>query len=524
MWPLLFALPVFVMVMAYQLGPVRFHSDDRPWLAAAQNGLFDGFLSSDPYGHFRPTFHAWLWLLDLLGVSSAGGIGLASLLLQVLLVALVFGLFRSWVGTRAAAMGAAIVGIHPVRQDHWFWVSAQIDMLCLLFVVATLWLGVRALRSKPSVPTLVALAVTTLAGSLAKESALALPLAIFFLPVFNAGFRRRLLAATCSSVGASIAVIASVVVLSGIGGHTSKLLQNPDFVRLIRFFLRMLLPFDWGLLWYTFQTDARITALWPLVALGLSAAAIVVYAVAAWRTRQTPTTQLSVILATWAATIWAIHEPDWSLGIAAVSLAALLAGILDRASSRSGLILMVALCFLWGPRWWHCLREWRATDVHTAALEESLDDWRTRVPMDQHLVVLATPYKVGEVGQPERVFELDPCVSRIAEISHAHADSPAPSDVEVRDGVISVSTQWPASFGPCSRVIGIQGAVDGVLAKETVLDRTCDDAAQLITLVVDRSRLIVDAAASGESCRGAIPLAWTRNGLVELSEPHDASN
>jgi hypothetical protein len=35
MWPLLFALPVFVMVMAYQLGPVRFHSDDQPWLAAA---------------------------------------------------------------------------------------------------------------------------------------------------------------------------------------------------------------------------------------------------------------------------------------------------------------------------------------------------------------------------------------------------------------------------------------------------------------------------------------------------------
>ncbi len=79
MWPLLFAVPVFVMVVAYQLGPVRFHSDDRPWLAAAQNGLLEGFVSSDPYGHFRPTFHAWLSLLNFLGVSGPTGFGFALL-------------------------------------------------------------------------------------------------------------------------------------------------------------------------------------------------------------------------------------------------------------------------------------------------------------------------------------------------------------------------------------------------------------------------------------------------------------
>lgn len=524
MWPLLFALPVFVMIIAYQLGPVRFHSDDRPWLGAAQKGLLDGLVSADPYGHFRPTFHAWLWLMDLLGMSDTRAIGLTGLVLQFVLVALVFGLLRAWMGTRAAAFGAAIVAIHPLRQDHWFWVSAQIDLLCLIFVVATLWLGVRALGSKPTFTALVALALTTAVGSLAKESALALPLALFLLPVSNAGFRRRSLVAISSGLGASIAAIASVAVLNGVGGHTSNLLQNPDFLRLIRFPLRVILPFDWRLLWYTFQTDPKLTSFWPFVALGLGAAAIVVLSAIAWRTRQTPTTQLSVILAVWAAAIWAIHEPDWSLGIAAVSLAALLGGILDRASSRSGLILMIALCVLWGPRWWQCFQEWRATDVYTAHLEESLDDWRTRVPRHQHLVVLATPYEVGEVGQPERIFELDACASRIAGINHADADSPAPSDVEVRDGEISVSTKWPASFGHCSKTLKAKGAVGAVLAKETVVERKCDHAGQLISLGVDHARLVVDAAASRESCRGATPLVWTRNGLVELSEPHYPTN
>ncbi|MGB8332186.1 MAG: hypothetical protein WCE62_18830, partial [Polyangiales bacterium] len=484
-WPLLFATPVFLLVAAYHLGPVRFHSDDHPWIDAARGGLVSGLVSSDPYGHFRPVFHAWIWALDTLGVSSPAGFGFVGLGLQLVLIALTFAVFRAFVGSQGASVGAALVAIHPVRQDHWFWVCTQIDLLCLIFIMAALWLGVRFVRSPGSAVLLVALAAVTFAGALTKESALAIPFAVFLLPSSNANIRSRALAAGAAGLGALAAILATTAVLHGIGGHTRAMLQAPDYLRLLRFWLRMIVPFDWRALWYQFQTRQSLTPLWPVLALGISGLAAAAYGIAAWKTRRLATTWLSLVLAVWAAAIWSLHEPDRSLGIAAFSLAALLAGILQATPARTTVLVMVAFSALWAPRWWHCVTVWRATDEEGEHLEASLAEWRGRVRRDEQVVALGTPYEIADIGQPERIFELDHCASRVLEIDQAATDFAAAIYTPAPAGMIRVANNRQASFGSCQTKLEIQGAVEGVLSDHAIPARTCNEIGMLTSVVVD---------------------------------------
>ena len=109
-----------------------------PGADAALDSSPSRIASADPYGHFRPTFYLWLWSLNMLGWSSPRALGLAGLVIQVATAGLSFALLRTWLSARASAIGAAISIMHPVKQDLWFWGAAQIDALCLLFVLASL--------------------------------------------------------------------------------------------------------------------------------------------------------------------------------------------------------------------------------------------------------------------------------------------------------------------------------------------------------------------------------------------------
>jgi hypothetical protein len=281
----------------------------------------------------------------------------------------------------------------------------------------------------------------------------------------------------------------------------------------------VIVPFDWRTLWYQFQTRQSLTPFWPVVALGMSGLAAAAYGIAAWKTRRMATTWLSVVLAVWAAAIWSLHEPDRSLGIAAVSLAGLLAGILQATPTRTTVLVMLAVSALWAPRRWHCTTVWRATDRHGEHLEASLAEWRGRVTRDVQLVVLGTPYEIADIGQPERIFELDHCASRVLKINQAATEFPAAIYAPTPAGMIGVYNRGQASFGSCETNLEIHGAVEGVLSDHAIRARTCDEIGMLTSVVVDPSQLAIETAASKDSCDGAVLLRWTGTELLELRSP-----
>lgn len=512
-WPLWFGLPVFVFVLAYQVGSPRFHSDDLPWLEAVRDGLLGGLTSSDPYGHYRPTFHAWLWTLDALGLSTPTGLGLVGLVLEVGLVVLCYRLFRHFASPRTAAIGSVIVAMHPIRQDHWFWVCTQIDLLSLTLGVAALLLAVRAYRRR-SLAALVGLAVTTMLSALAKETALLVPLVVLMLPVAEVPRVRRLAAFVASCLGGLAAVVATVVALRGIGGHTSNILSHPDFVRLIRFFVRMMAPFDWGAFWFRFQSTPSLTPWWYPVVIGLSGIAALVYLGLAWRTRHHALTKLSLLLACWAGAIWLVHEPDRSLGIAAVGLGALVASALGGASSRLVFGALLVILVAWTPRWLHAGATWRATDVYSANLEASLSEWREQTAPNRHLVALATAYEIDHIGQPQRVFELDPCASRVLMLYHAPSVEPSAQMTSLERERIRLSTKPPTTLGACHAPAQIDGVMREALPPGVTAERVCDALGGLESVEVDLGALRRSAIAASTHCSDPLVLRWNGARLV----------
>lgn len=95
--------------------------------------------------YYRPIFELWLLAQYSVFGLHAWAYHLASLLMNIAVVGLVYALFRRLTGDRlTAAMGAVIFAVHPTHIETVAWISGVTDLLCALFVLGSFVAYLRA--------------------------------------------------------------------------------------------------------------------------------------------------------------------------------------------------------------------------------------------------------------------------------------------------------------------------------------------------------------------------------------------
>ena len=129
------------------------------------------FFVQSYYEYFRPVgFLSFALDWSLWGDTAWASHGV-SLLLHVLNTLLVLVVARRLVGPRAAALAAALFGLHPAHHETVYWYAARFDLLATAGVLAALAILGRGRRL-----SCVGAALLYLAALLSKESAVTFPL------------------------------------------------------------------------------------------------------------------------------------------------------------------------------------------------------------------------------------------------------------------------------------------------------------------------------------------------------------
>ena len=165
-------------------------------------------LASDrPLGYYRPltTTSLWLQIRDVwrthgadVPPATARALHALNLVLHMLCTVLVWLIIRRWVHDPwVAGLGAALFAVHPVHVEPVAFVSARTDLLAAVFVLGSLvcWMDAGSSVGRRRVVAIAAGLVLALAGPLAKEQALLLPVVLlawsFLLPEGKQAGTRR---------------------------------------------------------------------------------------------------------------------------------------------------------------------------------------------------------------------------------------------------------------------------------------------------------------------------------------------
>ena len=196
-----------------------------------------------PFEHYRPVFGTWLAGLSAIGINQPLPLAVAGFALALFSSALAFLILKAWLPPGVALIAATLFAVHPARESNYFWISAQIDGLALVLSLGTI---VLFMRFRIALSNLwlyrISIAGLTAAAVLTKESALALPIVLIFLPD-SEQLRRRIQAAMASAIGALVACIIGFIVLHG-SGRAGYLLTHIDIRRAITYPIHMIRPAD----------------------------------------------------------------------------------------------------------------------------------------------------------------------------------------------------------------------------------------------------------------------------------------
>lgn len=179
--------------------------DDRYLVAdvetlAAQGGLAAvaaaPFLpeQNEPDNYYRPVVLLSLWLDGRLAGGSAAAFHVTNLVLHVLNSLLVAWLLREVLRSSGAALaGALVFAVHPVQVEAVAFVAARTDLFAAFFVLlaAVTWLGARRARPRARQALVAVSAACLLAGILAKETAIVLPLVLLVADAVSARHEAR---------------------------------------------------------------------------------------------------------------------------------------------------------------------------------------------------------------------------------------------------------------------------------------------------------------------------------------------
>ncbi len=138
--------------------------------------------------YYRPLFSLWLLILHTLGGLCPWFWHLGSVVLHALATYFVFRSCLDLIDSLAAAgFSAFLFAVHPVHIESVSWVSASDEILCTIFVLASLLLFRRGLRIEPGATFTSWLSVVLWGGALfSKETAVAV-LPLFFFLAYKSG-------------------------------------------------------------------------------------------------------------------------------------------------------------------------------------------------------------------------------------------------------------------------------------------------------------------------------------------------
>jgi hypothetical protein len=385
---------------------VRFHlADDLYWLRHARAGLGAVWTEPSPFAHFRPGFATWLWLLSRAGLQSPGALCMAGIALS-----LVTGLLAAWavapvVSRRQAWLAAGLFVVSPTRWEPAFWMSAQMDTLCLAFSFACVGLGLRTGQAPgPSLARCCAILGLAFAASVTKEYAALLPVLLAFHPGCGRA-SRRIVVASAAAAGVVFALVATLDVLPW-GGRSGAFVSWARMLALPYYPAHLILPFG--------STGIRVvvgTADWVAAAtIALATATGVAVAIYVYRRhRDQPWARVGVLWLAAGAVVWGFTSLDRTIGFGCFGMALVVAGA---EAHRRGLVLV--LCLAWLLPWLTWQSRSLEASERSGALMREVQQWRQAIPRGT-LVALGVPCSIGGVPvMPPS--EMDACADSIASL------------------------------------------------------------------------------------------------------------
>jgi hypothetical protein len=473
-----------------------FAGDDQAWLLHASRGLPAIWSEPSPFSHFRPTFGSWLFLAQQIGADSPAGLALGALALHIATALLTYWAFRPLIPASACLVAAAIVCLHPARQQHLFWTSAGIDAICLLLSLACIGAAIRdhRRRSVRSVH-LTAVCLATFLAVLSKETALALPLVVLALPGWKS-WRRKLVTVAASATGAIIAAGAVLLVVPG-GGRSAALLAPRVSAAALVYPIRLVWPGDhesWHYLAAVRNEPGHL--LWP-AALTVAALALLAWA---WRGRwRSAWAGTGLLLVAAGFLPWIVRQEDRGIGLGVVGLGLLVSGaVTSRGAIRPlfATALILTLVLAWSPIWMHRQRSWIEASLVSQRIAAAHRSWRIEAGPEPLLVAVGTMSRVAWSCEVLGLDEIDRCATHLLGVV---GPSPA-TEVEVV-AAASGSRLFVSATGDSVLRWGGQ-PVPGL----GVVELSVDDANHVRAAVIEPARLEPLAAKRG--CKGVNLRVW----------------
>jgi hypothetical protein len=448
--------------------------DDELWRAHASAGLTEIWTQPSPFRHFRPAFGTWLWVLLKLGVGSPTGLAVATLALFLAGGALAFWAFRPLLEPPFALLASTLVLIHPARQQQLFWTSAGIDALGLLLSLVAIGLALRLYRRDSVSPIVLGfVALSTALAVLSKEIALALPGILVLLPG-SATAVRRLAVGGASAGGAAVAAAAWLAVIGG-GGRPAGMVPTLGSPAALLYPSRLVWPGDFHDWAYQAKLDGGVAA--PLAVAAVTAAAVVVLALASRGRAIAPVAYTGLLLAGAGWLPWLIRQDDRAIGLGVVGIALLIAGAVRfRSGARPwlGPTVVIVLALAWSPLWVRWEARWLEASRLSGRIVHSWQAWRADESTGALLVAIGAPSMVGWTCEITGVGEVDPCGLDLFAVLGPSPAPPVETALDGVSGLLHVSTtggsvlRWGQQPAPSLGVVLVE--TDRGYARAAVLD------------------------------------------------------
>lgn len=462
-WSWIILLFILVMVNAVQAN--YWAGDDVSWMNFVTRGMKTIWSEPSPYGHYRPFFGTWLWGFKILGIYQPIPLTIAGIMVVLLSLFFAYRLFGYWLEKNSAFLAAIILTIHPLREPHLFWLSAQIDSWCLALSLACLYFALKFRNdSSGFFSAAILIPLLTLSACMCKEIALLLPVLIFVLPG-KPSFFRKASAAVCSAVGALLYT----------GGTFMLFPRKESIVFLLRGFnLKKLINYPHQLFWPTDLSGLVMKARLDSEYFGLLFLFIIILLVTiflAWsclRFYKEQWVLSGIILLLAGAAVCSFDSDHRGLGLGCAGMSIILAGAITHWQSRKSVAISITAITLiaaaWIPCWLPFHYAWVDAKIFSRILTEDVLDARKKIGQPRFLVALGTPLNIKGSVWPSYVEELDECSISLLQVKSAEGMGKLQAE-KIQNGRYRLKTAYRNPFANVSPAYEGSGVVVGSMSK-----------------------------------------------------------
>ena len=462
-WSWIILLFILVMVNAIQAN--FWAGDDVSWMNFVTRGMKTIWSEPSLYGHYRPFFGTWLWGFKNVGLDQPIPLTIAGIMVILLSFFFAFRLFGYWLEKNTAFLAAVILTIHPLREPHFFWLSAQIDSWCLALSLGCLFIALKFRAEKGrNVSAMILIPGLTLFACMCKEIALLLPLLVFILPG-QCPVRRRFSTAVLSGIGAMLYALSTLILFT----------RKANFVFLVKGFqLKKLLYYPHQLFWPTDLSDLAMKArlngeFLPLLLLAFFILIMLLFL--GWiclRFRKENWVLAGLILVLAGAAVCIFDSDHRGLGLGCAGIAVILAGAAPRLQPKKtiffSLLTINVLAISWLPCWLQYHDAWRDAKMYSRILTNDIRDTRNRIGPSYFLVALGTPLSIKGSIWPSYVEELDECSISLSQIKVAKGMGKLQAE-KIQNGLYRLKTADMNPFSNVSPSYEGSGVVEAFILK-----------------------------------------------------------